>query len=587
MDASTSQLVSQMMKKLADHIRRTCIRPPEFQEGPVSPLDDEIKALELAFNAVKTHTNATLSLLRSRRNQGAIIRRLPNELLTLIFLFAGSGTGRLSDNGDGGDGGTELSAKRVPNVALSISGVCRFWRILALDTSLLWRNISVTSAPLIELFIERSKGAALDITVELETTRASTGTSGEHITCLSAHAERWRSLTLLPLIDKGHINIKRILPWITRRLPNLKVLSITQTESEWGSDLSRSLAGIFDDERPELDELILTGIHIPFAIPVYQGLTKLHLSRMTYEIPTAVVHILHALHESPLLEELRLDAIEITFEIDDTKIPHSLVGDVELAHLRSLFFRSVDVAALQFFLTYLHIPASTQLHIESEEDLAHDQDLCAIFPPDPTNLLNLCRVYHLQFISMDGGEWCIIRGYDKANVNVLLTIIIHGDTGCGPVQKIFSSLGPALGIIPARTLSVEQFTNRKWSATKFRDTLAFFPNIHKIAFLKCHAKFLRALRPSPLDDIPLLPRLKNLIISDCAISDSIFRSVVLSRALPVHDANADPRFRTSALMSVAITGSPDVSRATLMELWEYLDVNWHLDGTLLMMRKYV
>lgn len=76
----------------------------------------------------------------------------------------------------------------------TLTQICRTWRLVALGTPSLWRNVYIdqnTKLAMTEIWIERSKAVPLDVCVELVDT-----SKVEHARRIAAllapHAERWR-----------------------------------------------------------------------------------------------------------------------------------------------------------------------------------------------------------------------------------------------------------------------------------------------------------------------------------------------------------------------------------------------------------
>ncbi|KAJ3921583.1 hypothetical protein F5877DRAFT_76085 [Lentinula edodes] len=150
-------------------------------------------------------------------NMIALIHNLPNEILSEIFLCY-----------------TCISCWPT----LKLTHVCSHWRDVALGTQELWSNITISHnsfnvfygpsweedargvLPLVELYLERSKTALLDITLEFP--------SMVILSALMRHSHRWRSVTLQvkERFCETKIDHYYDLSGISGRIPKLQVLSL-------------------------------------------------------------------------------------------------------------------------------------------------------------------------------------------------------------------------------------------------------------------------------------------------------------------------------------------------------------------------
>ena len=101
---------------------------------------------------------------------GTPVNALPNELLSYIFTL-GSGAEEQGDDDyveDEEEDSTDEHRQRLPFKVL-VSHVCRRWRTVAIETSMLWTNLDFAEGPPFEksrTWLKRSKGCLLDIELD-------------------------------------------------------------------------------------------------------------------------------------------------------------------------------------------------------------------------------------------------------------------------------------------------------------------------------------------------------------------------------------------------------------------------------------
>jgi len=252
---------------------------PETQ----ATLDKEIMAIGIAVEAVKACADERLLDLYRRRNQLSHIYHLPNEILSSVFQLVERTIGVHSQR---------------HRFLLDVSSVSHLWRQVALSTPRLWTCLSCLPKRLVDIFIDRSKHAALSIEygVQGEVLHFS-----EFIVLVSPHTDRWRTC---------HLNVRRaeeIPPFLQGRAPDLEKLYLDAAEIRAsGADSSEAFDHVFARHTPRLRELQLDAIFVPFTHPIYSGLTTLHLGNIEYLSTESIFQLLRALEGSPLLEELHL-----------------------------------------------------------------------------------------------------------------------------------------------------------------------------------------------------------------------------------------------------------------------------------------
>ncbi|KDQ13434.1 hypothetical protein BOTBODRAFT_33456 [Botryobasidium botryosum FD-172 SS1] len=547
------------LQTLTDHIR-------SLTRTRKAGCTGEVDLLDLAYDSIQKTTSAMLAQLRTRRNQLALVHRLPNELLSLIFVLAEHSAGASASAVSPGP--RKRGKTLTDNPCLCISAVCRTWRETALSTPRLWTNIDVSSVLLAEMFAVRSGSAPLDILVDLTEDNligpwAQVNTHMEQVAYWSKTVDRWATLKIT-----GTEPIERddVLPWMYLPAPSLEVLHIS-----WGGRdvIGFPIASVnpFGGEAPRLRDVSLTAFHLPLHFPVFSGLTKLRLSRICLEEKEKMnpVLLLRVFEVSEGLEEIHISDMLTDAPDFDDKLYLSAPRDIDLSRLKSLFLIMLDASVIQFILTRIITPPASALELEVQ-GLRPGQDLSDIFPPHPTNLRNLQSVTYLLFGSTHRRDKCVVQGY--ATIAPVFTVVIRGSEGNGPVQRIMSSLGPTLALMPVTRFALYSYTCPRWSATTLFRTLGYFPHISVLCLQNCHAKFVRKLAVSGAHQP--CPALDFLAISNCAIPNDVLIPVIRSRT----SYNADMPAQMSRLKQVHLFGPLHGSVELKAALAEYVDVTW-------------
>jgi hypothetical protein len=158
------------------------------------------------------------------------IRKLPNELLSMIFVYCGTFM-TLDD--------TSGSATTLPGFDLEL--VCTHWRKVALSTPSLWSCLNIrlylynwdafdvppvahslwrTAKDTLQMFLQRSGDAPLDIALHIGTSRFKDSPA---LVLLFSHAHRWRTFKLT--LGRGELE-ERVLEPLRDRLLLLQVAEV-------------------------------------------------------------------------------------------------------------------------------------------------------------------------------------------------------------------------------------------------------------------------------------------------------------------------------------------------------------------------
>ncbi len=290
-------------------------------------------------------------MVKSLKNQGTIVHRLPNEILRLIFTHLVSRREAYS--------GYELYAYRGRKTGvdtgtiLRLTHVCRRWRDLLLDWPSVWARTGCFFAEGTRTFLERSGSAPLSLALSDDDPNA------EDI--LAKHGSRLKRLDLA--ISEGS-DFPSLLPIISPWPSSLECLTI-YAERRRGTDGPRRTSSLRFSP-PSLDGLkALALAPAPYWLPSnhFPALTHLTLDGGSEMRLPNVKSLLTLLMNSPTLQFIHIAAVDLD-DKDDT-IPPS-TPTIALNQLRSLVFVSCEVETFDL-LNYLSIPRHACLRIHDAE----------------------------------------------------------------------------------------------------------------------------------------------------------------------------------------------------------------------------
>ncbi|KAH9841854.1 uncharacterized protein C8Q71DRAFT_854209 [Rhodofomes roseus] len=193
----------------------------------------DLRAHLNTFVPVSTLPPEVLSDLRASLNTFVPIFRLPPEVLSTVFLLVAR-----SYDGDGPPG-TILSDPRCnPYEWVTVTHVCSHWRAVALGCPALWSHLIITSRwygsiKPVDLFLERSQTASLDVTVlDYMITVPGLGLCTSITTAFAEKQEKQNAalchvLAQMPRIRRLWLNTREYLPmdslkWLDGPAPRLQ-----------------------------------------------------------------------------------------------------------------------------------------------------------------------------------------------------------------------------------------------------------------------------------------------------------------------------------------------------------------------------
>lgn len=251
----------------------------------IESADDEIARLHAQLAALKVHRDSLHTSLRSRQAALSSIRRIPPEILSEIFLFAGAGCRmrwpRPQD---------ELDVDDTPWV---ISRVCSFWRAVALSVPKLWSTLQLEFTSNFSEISDRTKDQHLDdlmgcylihtkkryaaakefleaclarsgkelLTFSISTREPIKRQSHDILRALVAHSTRWGDVSLDASLFPDY---KEELAAVKHKLPRLRRVRI----GAWAEYDAPPFTTQFDalEDAPALRELCLIHVRTPSAI---------------------------------------------------------------------------------------------------------------------------------------------------------------------------------------------------------------------------------------------------------------------------------------------------------------------------------
>ncbi|KAL0567236.1 hypothetical protein V5O48_014759 [Marasmius crinis-equi] len=226
-----------------------CVRFLQDADSDVATYDKTIQNLESRLLEIKSQRDDLQRNIAQVSSLLSPIRRLPTEILQIIFSIAGI-EGRLMNL---------LGVhERQESIALRISAVCHRWRIIGLDTPDLWTHFAVktqnTFLEPLKLFLDRSRLMPLSFMV-VEPDEGEDDDSDVQLPhLLVEHASRWQS------VDHDHVLSEACLGVIegVTSLPSLRSLVCSRLSSPFLALLNGC---------GHLDDLIVRYLHFDTLLP--------------------------------------------------------------------------------------------------------------------------------------------------------------------------------------------------------------------------------------------------------------------------------------------------------------------------------
>ncbi|KDQ13983.1 hypothetical protein BOTBODRAFT_145876 [Botryobasidium botryosum FD-172 SS1] len=449
-------------------------------------LDRELDALARARDSVvEAVTNGIgdrLSKVKPLRNQFAPVYRLPDEILSYIFML-------LHDSSDWSIGRT---ASHVSSV----------WRQVAVNTPRLWSGINKLNQLFVETCISRSKNAPLSIVIcepylhpPSQMRKAACGAVAKRcVAALVPHSHRWERLSLRDLAWSD------ILPLFHAPAPRLKDLSL-KFLADCPNDVLPSMSlRPFGGNSSQLRALHLADAPIPPSpSTLYPHLTSLWLGYAgDGNTPLYQSQLLDILKSTPYLEQLNL------YEVTVSGSPGVIASpSIDLPKLGRVYTDSLDSWILRFILGSVYAPA---IHTIEATSIFLGNDLASFFPLRERlerSIPSLLKFTSVEFEVLDYSD-----EEDFASVGIkglvgqitLLAVDFYTQPGC-IAHPIFCGLGRDLPLPLLTSLTITGLEDDRIDVSQIVDTLANLPTLQYLKFRKCSASFIDALVDIPIRTI--------------------------------------------------------------------------------------
>ncbi|KDQ16956.1 hypothetical protein BOTBODRAFT_186157 [Botryobasidium botryosum FD-172 SS1] len=306
-------------------------------------------------------------------NRSMPIHRLPNEILTTVFELAMAH----------GSYPRPAPEKRPPfNVML----VSTLWRDIVISSPMLWTYIDMSNLPLVEMFISRSRQAALDIDfighrskfypdlppIDAQVNAADNGYPREFFSLIEPllpHLDRWRSL-VTNRITAPDLHSCLLLP-----APKLESFLMRSPRNHENEAPPYDGIPVFAGHTPRLRNLDLDGAYFPLRYSIYTELTSLKLSAIRYSEP--VQQLLQNIQYCPRLEKISLSGVQFSSGADGQH-DSTIYSTISLPHLKSIVMYSLCAGDVRHILTSIMAP-----HAFLWVSLS-GADLPSILPHNPT-----------------------------------------------------------------------------------------------------------------------------------------------------------------------------------------------------------
>lgn len=350
-----------------------------------------------------------------------LINELPAELLSHIFTLGSSCESEDCDDDDDEDdccssstvssansddsaSTTSSDYERYLPLELLVSRVCRQWRAVAIGTPLLWNNITYESfgdVPRIEAYVQRAKGAPLDISIDCtlddgpvdsddeesaeENQKQQLGGLAKVVNILCPEVEHWRTFELM-VSQYELMQIALTYLANAKSAPLLEELRLyhyedSEEREEFVPAPFRDQGFVlFGNNVPRLREVALWGVHLSWEKTTFlTGLEELELAYHPKDVRPSYRDFLCMLRASPKLQTLTMcesgpkgmpaEWLQSLQEnpLPDTN-PDEPLLDIALPSVKSLVLAYLPQPFTLALLDHISFPKLTALAVDFEED---------------------------------------------------------------------------------------------------------------------------------------------------------------------------------------------------------------------------
>jgi len=307
-----------------------------------------------AIDALLAKHAEYMRLLSSLRNEQLPVYTLPVEVLSRIFTLYQYNTPRLDLDW------------------IKISHVSRKWRGVAIQSSLLWTDISF-DLPIfwIQEMLSRSQTAPLNLEVDLRNVKLPSGDQSSPRwsllqLILRQHMYRMEEITLHHVTSSRLKALCHDIP--PSNAPRLRIFHLDSVKYR----LQHGSTSVPDDPISLFQPILISTPYLrrvelpscpPWASPMLTDLTHLAIHDLPGSVRVSTLKFLQAIQRMVGLEELHLEWTAPVSE--DDSVPFQIPYQVDLPYLRFLNVRD-DALAIAHVLGCLHIPPTTRLHLTSD-----------------------------------------------------------------------------------------------------------------------------------------------------------------------------------------------------------------------------
>lgn len=344
---------------------------------------------------------------------------LPPELLAHIFLLGTAQYDPLEDEDEYDDDDDEDD--EGPLFEVLVSHVCRLWRDIALNTPALWTRIDfddeITPYEMSQVYLERSKNAPLDISIDVTKDMALDGAEqelrihseelDEMLGLVLPHVPHWRAIDI-SVSEYSVMHNALILMSQCPAAPMLEVLQLYHYEDPDEESETFSPA-VFKEQKfvlfcgnaPKLQHVALWGVHLNWAESRFlSGLIDLELAYHPKDVRPSFNDFSRILRKSPGIDTLTLCQsgpaggpvdwlTSIMEQPPDAKgkasstVPSEPIASITLDSLKSFVIAYVEAEYATALAERLAMPNVTSLAIDFDEDADFNGFLTTITRPSP------------------------------------------------------------------------------------------------------------------------------------------------------------------------------------------------------------
>ena len=296
------------------------------------------------------------------KNRFAPISRVPPEVLSLIPDFWGVHEGDEVDEDD--------------EDLITLTHVCRAWRVIFISRSSLWKNFHCVSADKTRVYLERSKSSPINVWLDMFDVLP----SYDPLFRIIPHSVgRLKSLSITAMPEA----IPKIIAHLPPHAPLLERLEIDCTYRPWMRRDPALTTALFSGDLSSLRLLRLEGIRTELPWRNMVNLTTFALCHMQQDTPT-IPQLLDFFESAPRLCEIDLDAA--------TPVTGGQIGRlVSLACLKRMEFARGSPSSR--LLSHLLVPVGAKLTVQGDSFESTIKDHLPRSLDNLRNISNFTEIY--------------------------------------------------------------------------------------------------------------------------------------------------------------------------------------------------